>query len=1321
MVRRVLAGLWATCVFAVLPATVASAATTDVVLYASDAANLHGNWARVPDATAAGGQLLSSADQGWSSTVTPLAAPADFFDFTFSAPANTPYHIWVRLRAASNSKWNDSLFAQFSDARDTNGAAVFALGSTDALTVNLATNAAAKSLIGWGWQDGAYWLPQAATVTFATTGPHTLRIQTREDGIQIDQVVLSPSTYLTSAPGPVSNDTKIVPKPIVPSTPFTGIAIALPGAIRAENFDNGGEGLAYHDASAGNAGNDYRATDVDIQASSLGGYDVGWMDDGEWLAYTVNAATSGLYLFQFQVASPAASGRMHARFGSADSAAIAISNTGGWQNWTTVSVTASLTAGPQVMKMIADVGGFNLAGMTATLIPPPAMPVAVTPVNGTTGTSTVATLNWSAAGATSYDLKFGTTTTPPPAATGLSAASFAPSGMVNGTRYFWQVVARNNGGVTVGPVSSFTTIVEPPATPVVQTPVNGAIDTAMNATLIWNAPNATSYDVNFGTTNPPAPSATGLSSASYAPVGLTNGTTYFWQVIARNDGGSTAGPVSSFTTLAPLTNGDIVIYASAIPAAARHGSWTTAADASSPNNVKLVTPDSGVANPNNPLASPVDYVDVSFNAPAGTPYRIWMRLQALANSKYNDAVWLQFSDALAGGSSIYPIGTTAGLLVNLATDAGAASLNKWGWQNTAYWLTQQTTVSFATSGTHTVRVQVREDGVQFDQIVLSPTTYLNAAPGLLTNDNTIVSTSVALQPPSAPVSPNPSVAATGVNAAPTLTWSAAGAVSYDVRFGTSNPPAGMTTGQANAAYSPAQLANGATYFWQIVARNLAGTTTGPVWSFTTAASGSGTTWNVTAGGDLQAAINNAQPGDTILLQAGATFTGNFVLPAKTGNAFITIRSSASDAQLPGPNTRVTPADAALLPKLKSATVEPALRTDPGAHHYRLMFLEFPPTYQGYYDIMRLGDGSNAQNTMSMVPYELVLDHVYVHGDPIYGQKRAIALNSASTTIVNSYIAEIRAIGQDSQAIGGINGPGPYTIVNNYLEAAGENIMFGGADPAIPNLVPSDIVIRGNHLYKPLAWRSQTQWTVKNLFELKNAQRVVVDGNIMENNWAGGQSGYAVMLTPRNQDGACPWCVVQDLQFTNNLVRNASGGINILGTDNNHPSLETNHIVVRNNLFEDISGTQFGGQGRFLLMTSGGHDYTFDHNTVLQDGWTSVYVSNPVQNFVFTSNIIPDYSWAIMGDGMAPGNATITTFFPYSIFLGNIFAGSSQSMYPAGNHYPASFGAVGFVNYVPLTGGNYRLALTSLYSKAGNDGKDVGVDIDVLNVAAGISY
>jgi F5/8 type C domain-containing protein/phospholipase D-like protein len=188
----------------------------------------------------------------------------------------------------------------------------------------------------------------------------------------------------------------------------------------------------------------------------------------------------------------------------------------------------------------------------------------------------------------------------------------------------------------------------------------------------------------------------------------------------------------------PPSAPNIVIYASDVAAASRHGSWTTAADATSPNGVKLATPDAGVANTTAPLASPVDYVDVTFSANAATPYAIWLRLKALANSKLNDAVWVQFSDAQANGASVYPLNSTSGLLVNLATDSTAASLNNWGWQNGAYWLSQATTVTFAATGTHTMRIQVREDGVAFDQIVLSPSQYLSSPPGPPSADATIV-------------------------------------------------------------------------------------------------------------------------------------------------------------------------------------------------------------------------------------------------------------------------------------------------------------------------------------------------------------------------------------------------------------------------------------------------------------------------------------------------------------------------------------------------------------------------------------------------------
>jgi hypothetical protein len=187
----------------------------------------------------------------------------------------------------------------------------------------------------------------------------------------------------------------------------------------------------------------------------------------------------------------------------------------------------------------------------------------------------------------------------------------------------------------------------------------------------------------------------------------------------------------------PPAADNIVIYGTDVPGAALHG-WTTASDATAAGGLKLVTADAGQANTNAPLATPSQYFDVTFSAQANTPYTIWLRLQALSNSKFNDAVWVQFSDARSGGSPVYGIGTSEGLLVNLATDGGAASLNKWGWQNGAYWLSQATTVTFPTTGTHTIRVQIREDGVQLDQIVLSPSQYLTAAPGGPTNDSTIV-------------------------------------------------------------------------------------------------------------------------------------------------------------------------------------------------------------------------------------------------------------------------------------------------------------------------------------------------------------------------------------------------------------------------------------------------------------------------------------------------------------------------------------------------------------------------------------------------------
>src|SRR5258706_1061323 len=158
------------------------------------------------------------------------------------------------------------------------------------------------------------------------------------------------------------------------STPYLGTPAAIPGQIEAENFDSGGEGIAYHDNSAGNAGGQYRGGDVDIEASSEGGYDVGWTSSGEWLNYTANVAAAGSYVVQLRVASPGGAS-MHVGFNTASNAwqTVSIPATAGLQNWATVSLTATLGAGVQQMTLLFDTGGMNFqyARITSASAPPP--------------------------------------------------------------------------------------------------------------------------------------------------------------------------------------------------------------------------------------------------------------------------------------------------------------------------------------------------------------------------------------------------------------------------------------------------------------------------------------------------------------------------------------------------------------------------------------------------------------------------------------------------------------------------------------------------------------------------------------------------------------------------------------------------------------------------------------------------------------------------------------------------------------------------------------------------------------------------------------
>jgi hypothetical protein len=474
------------------------------------------------------------------------------------------------------------------------------------------------------------------------------------------------------------------------------------------------------------------------------------------------------------------------------------------------------------------------------------------------------------------------------------------------------------------------------------------------------------------------------------------------------------------------------------------------------------------------------------------------------------------------------------------------------------------------------------------------------------------------------------------------------------------------------------------------------------------------------GEELQQAIDRARPGDTILLTPGLVYSGNFVLPATNGAGFITIRTTETAGQ-PAAGSRVRPSHSPVLARLQSPNRQPAIRTAPGAQRWRLQLLEFGSTIDGGGDIILLGDGTADQRRLSDVPQQLVIDRCYIHGDPVLGQKRGIALNSGATTIVNSHISDIKSRGQDSQAIAGWNGPGPYTIENNYLEASGENFMLGGADAAIPGLVPSDVTFRRNHLSKPVVWREQG-WLVKNLFELKNARRVLVEANLMEYSWISGQLGYAILLTPRNQEGKNPWAVIEDVTIRRNLIRHTGGGFQVIGPDANNPSDTTRRVQVVDNLFYDIDAEKWGGTGAFMLIGNGPQDITFEHNTVHHTGNIIIAFGGTrdapvgVERFRFRHNLIRHNDLGVRGDDRDTGLDTLRSYFPAADFTSNGIGGGEPARYPSGNIFMDA--AAWSREFVNPSGWDFRLRPGSRFRGAAG-GKDLGADLTAIAAAVGL--
>ena len=512
------------------------------------------------------------------------------------------------------------------------------------------------------------------------------------------------------------------------------------------------------------------------------------------------------------------------------------------------------------------------------------------------------------------------------------------------------------------------------------------------------------------------------------------------------------------------------------------------------------------------------------------------------------------------------------------------------------------------------------------------------------------------------------------------------------------------------------------------------------------------------GEDLQAAFDSASPGDTIVLEKEATFTGNFILPQKTGNDWIYVVSSAVD-RLARPGQRTSPAEAIYMPKILTRNTLPAISVLSGAANYRLIGLEIAPAAGAprVYQLLNIDvvasqlelhirrlirDIAPGLLSQDPLPQNIIIDRCYIHGSDTQDVRHGIVANGTAVAVIDSYISEIHDSTVDSQGISVYHTFGPIKIVNNFISATTENVMFGGGR-GVWDTVPSDIEIRRNWLYKPLSWIAPTtshpaRWSVKNNLELKNARRVIVSGNLLENDWVSGQRGYAVVLTPRTSDSG-NLAVVDDITIENNVLKNVTSGFNSLAADDGcKPALisgctnpgEAKRWRIANNLIllrnpDEAGGARNVGFGVAPNLS----DVIFQQNTVVPATgttcWASLYFSveqgakwplaqSDTHNLWVLDNVLCRQP---TGDWQGRGTTGMTSYMGDPAPLANRFWGNVMAV-PKGDRiatWPAHNDATTLpFTYVDPGNGDYQL-LTPDWTDTTN-GKRSGIDWAALRAA-----
>jgi len=437
------------------------------------------------------------------------------------------------------------------------------------------------------------------------------------------------------------------------------------------------------------------------------------------------------------------------------------------------------------------------------------------------------------------------------------------------------------------------------------------------------------------------------------------------------------------------------------------------------------------------------------------------------------------------------------------------------------------------------------------------------------------------------------------------------------------------------------------------------------------------TITVAASGNLQVALDSARRGDEIVLPAGSTWTRNIVLNAKPGacTQYVTVRTSAIGS-LPPLGSRIDPVlHKPALARIEGPDVTTPIQTALDACGWRLVGLEITvaptlapwPATNPQQGLIYMGNPYTV-DTLRQGSY-MILDRSWVHARASDNLSRCVMLAGAHLAVIGSVLQDCKATNKDSQAIGSWRGCAVCLIENNRLEGAGEVILFGG-DVAPNGVVGHDLTIRRNIMTRPMAWQTQG-WTVKNLFELKNALRVLVEENIFENHWCCGQQGPSIMLG--TLDNPCTWCIVADVTFQWNLINNVSGVFNLVDRYGNAQRMA--RVKIANNLATNVQPLG-GQQPRCYIIQQEIHDLWIERNTCgAPYGYVMIF-GPPKTRFTFRANAQATasiYTWWSSG-GQGDASFASTLLAPY-VIDSNLFVAASASLMPSGNTRVAVTGPI----------------------------------------------